>query len=64
MNIRGNVTDKLVIPVSSIESLVINAKQTIEFYSDGKQYRFRVDENRSPLKYQELWLLVRERSIE
>ena len=64
VNIRGNVTDKLVIPVSSIESLVINAKQTIEFYSDGKQYRFRVDENRSPLKYQELWLLVRERSIE
>ena len=31
---------------------------------NGKQYRFRVDENRSPLKYQELWLLVRERSIE
>ena len=62
-NIRGVITDTLRFPISSIESMVINAKQTIEFYADGKQYRFRVDENRSPLKYQELWQIVRERSI-
>ncbi len=62
-NIRGVFTDTLRFPISSIESMVINAKQTIEFYADGKQYRFRVDENRSPLKYQELWQIVRERSI-
>ena len=62
-NIRGVITDTLRFSISSIESMVINAKQTIEFYADGKQYRFRVDENRSPLKYQELWQIVRERSI-
>lgn len=47
--------DGLFFSFSSVESVIINAKQTIEFYADGTQYRFRVALDRSPLKYQELY---------
>lgn len=42
-------------PFSSIESVIVNAKQTIEFFADGRQYRFRTALDRSALKYQEAY---------
>ena len=50
---------ELFFPFQSIESMVINAKQTVEFYAEGKQYRFRTALDRSPLKYQELYAAYR-----
>ena len=55
---------ELSFPFESIESMVINAKQTIEFYSDGRQYRFRTALDRSPLKYQELYFAYRNKAVE
>lgn len=54
----GKSSERLFFPFSSIESVVINAKQTIEFYADGKQYRFRTALDRSALKYQVIYLYV------
>ena len=51
----GECFSELSFPFSGIESMIINAKQTVEFYSEGKQYRFRTALDRSPLKYQELY---------
>ncbi len=56
---EGKSVERLFFPFSSIESVVINAKQTIEFYADGKQYRFRTALDRSALKYQEIYLHVK-----
>ena len=60
----GRSISELEFPLSSIESMIINAKQTIEFYADGKQYRFRTALDRSPLKYQELYLACKAGSEE
>lgn len=46
----------LVFELKDIESLIINTKQTVEFYSDGQQYRFRPEGMLSSLKYQDLYL--------
>ena len=56
---NGRRFRELEIPFSSIESMVINAKQTVEFYSCGVQYRFRTSLDRSALKYQELYLIAK-----
>lgn len=40
---------------SKIQSMVINAKNTIEFYHDGILYRIRIEKDGSPLKYVELF---------
>lgn len=40
---------------SKVQSMVINAKNTIEFFHDDKLYRIRVEKNGSPLKYVELF---------
>ena len=60
----GKEFDELFFPFSSIESMIINAKQTVEFYADGIQYRFRTALDRSPLKYQELYAAYKERRVE
>ena len=59
-----NRSGELFFPFSVIESVVINAKQTVEFYAGGRQYRFRTALDRSPLKYQELYLVYRETAVE
>ncbi len=61
---QGKSFSELFFPFSSIESMIINAKQTVEFYSDSVQYRFRTALDRSPLKYQELYLAYRGNSVE
>jgi len=43
------------ISFSKMQSMVINAKSTIEFYHDDKLYRIRIEKNGSPLKYVELF---------
>ena len=55
---------ELFFPFASLESIVINAKQTVEFYADGIQYRFRTALDRSPLKYQELYGAYSEQRVE
>ena len=52
---QGETVSRYDFPFQSLESVVINAKQTIEFYADGIQYRFRTAEDRSALKYQEVF---------
>ena len=59
----GRECHELSFPFSSIESVVINAKQTIEFYADGRQYRFRTALDRSPLKYQEIYAVYKEMEV-
>ena len=39
----------------SIESMIINAKSTLEFYFQGKLYRVRIKPHLSILKYLELY---------
>ena len=43
---------------SKMQSMVINAKNTIEFYHDDKLYRIRTEKDGSPLKYVELFHLL------
>lgn len=43
---------------SDIESMVINAKQTIEFFHKSTRYRFRPSTDRSSLKYLDLYNVV------
>jgi 1-acyl-sn-glycerol-3-phosphate acyltransferase len=43
------------LPFSKMQSMVINAKSTIEFYHDDKLYRIRIEKDGSPLKYLELF---------
>ncbi len=40
---------------SHMQSMIINAKNTIEFYHDEKLYRIRIEKNSSSLKYVELF---------
>ena len=40
---------------SNMQSMIINAKNTIEFYHDEKLYRIRIEKNGSALKYVELY---------
>jgi len=42
---------------SKVQSMVINAKNTIEFFHADKLYRIRLEKNGSPLKYVELFHL-------
>jgi len=42
---------------SKMQSMVINAKNTIEFYHDDTLYRVRIEKNGSSLKYVELYNL-------
>ena len=42
---------------SKMQSMVINAKNTIEFYHDDKLFRIRIEKNSSPVKYVELFHL-------
>ena len=60
----GRTFSELYFPFTSIESVIINAKQTIEFYADGRQFRFRTALDRSPLKYQELYFSYRNSKAE
>ena len=60
----GRAFSELYFPFTSIESVIINAKQTIEFYADGRQFRFRTALDRSPLKYQELYFSYRNSKAE
>ncbi|HAF84976.1 MAG TPA: 1-acyl-sn-glycerol-3-phosphate acyltransferase [Sphaerochaeta sp.] len=46
-----------VLPFSKMQSMVINAKNTIEFYHDDKLYRIRIERDGSSLKYVELFHL-------
>ncbi len=46
-----------VLPFSKMQSMVINAKSTIEFYHDDKLYRIRIEKDSSPLKYVELFTM-------
>lgn len=48
--------DRKDFPFDDLESLIITAKQTVEFYVSGQQYRFRPSGRESMLKYQELFL--------
>ena len=52
---EGSSVSSYTFPFSSIESVIVNAKQTIEFFADGRQYRFRTALDRSALKYQEAY---------
>ncbi len=45
----------------SISSMVINARQTVEFFHDGGLFRFRLEKGASPLKIWELYNLVQSR---
>jgi len=40
---------------STMQSMIINAKNTLEFYHDEKLYRIRIEKNSSSLKYVELF---------
>ncbi len=42
---------------SKMQSMVINAKNTIEFYYDDKLYRIRIEKDGSPVKYVELFYM-------
>lgn len=53
--------DSLDFDFSSISSMVINAKQTIEFFYQGNMFRFRLKRGSSPLKIWELYNLVQAR---
>lgn len=46
---------------SKMQSMVINAKNTIEFYHDDKLFRVRIEKDGSPLKYVELFTLLRKK---
>ncbi len=46
---------------SQTQSMVINAKNTIEFYHADKLYRIRIDKTGSPLKYVELFTLLKKK---
>lgn len=43
---------------SKMQSMVINSKNTIEFYNDDKLYRIRIEKTGSPLKYVELFTML------
>ena len=45
----------LVFDFAGVESLVVNTKQTVDFFYNGVRYRFRPDGMISSLKYQELY---------
>ena len=42
---------------SKMQSMIINSKNTVEFYHDDKLYRIRIEKKGSPLKYVELFHL-------
>lgn len=45
-------------PYKEIESMIICAKYTVEFFHSGQQYRFRLEGRQSSLKYQDLYLEI------
>lgn len=45
--------ETLVFGFDHIQSMIINAKATVELYRDGELYRIRIDRNASILKYTE-----------
>lgn len=49
-------SSSLTFDFDKMESFIVNAKQTAEFFYDGKRYRFRPDTRLSTFKYQELYL--------
>lgn len=44
---------------SQIQSLIINTKQTMEFYHNDVLYRIRLDQESSAVKYQELYTIAK-----
>lgn len=59
--LQGDGTGKADYDFKSISSMVINAKQTVEFFHDGGLFRFRLEKGSSPLKIWELYNLVQSR---
>jgi 1-acyl-sn-glycerol-3-phosphate acyltransferase len=53
--------DALIFDFSDIQSMVITAKSTLEFYYRDQLWRIRVEEGRSILKYFELYNIYQER---
>lgn len=45
-------------PFSKMQSMIINAKNTIEFYHDDELYRIRLERRSSSLKYVELFHML------
>jgi 1-acyl-sn-glycerol-3-phosphate acyltransferase len=54
--------DTLVLSFEDIQSMVVNAKSTLELYRGEELYRIRVEKNSSILKYIECYKLVRKQS--
>ncbi|HHU88304.1 MAG: hypothetical protein PHU15_05440, partial [Sphaerochaetaceae bacterium] len=52
--------DSLIFDFSDIQSMIITAKSTLEFYYKDQLWRLRVEEGRSMLKYFELYNIYRE----
>lgn len=47
--------DSIIFDFNRIQSMIINAKSTVEFYADDQLWRIRIDRHRSILKYVELF---------
>ncbi len=53
--------DSLIFDFDDIQSMIITAKSTLEFYYKDQLWRLRVEEGRSMLKYFELYNIYKER---
>jgi 1-acyl-sn-glycerol-3-phosphate acyltransferase len=59
--IQGN-EETLLFPFETIQSMIVNAKSTLELYRGEELYRIRIERNASILKYVECYQLTKQQS--
>jgi 1-acyl-sn-glycerol-3-phosphate acyltransferase len=59
--IQGN-EETLLFPFEAIQSMIVNAKSTLELYRGEELYRIRIEKNSSILKYVDCYKLVKKQS--